>query len=85
MSFFCAWKKLNQPNFKVFYGAGGGFDSRISLTAAMMKLAGASIPPAIVVPDSIHRLNKSICNPKLPSQAPASTLVPTNVLSAMYP
>jgi ribose transport system substrate-binding protein len=85
MSFFCAWNKLNQPNFKVFYGAGGGFDSRISLTAAMMKLAGASIPPAIVVPDSIHRLNKSICNPKLPSQAPASTLVPTNVLSAMYP
>jgi hypothetical protein len=84
IDFFCAWKKLNQPNFKVFYGSGGGFDSRISLTAAMMKLAGASIPPAIVVPDSIHRLNRSVCNPNLPSQAPASTLVPANVLSAMY-
>jgi ribose transport system substrate-binding protein len=84
IDFFCAWKKLNQPNFKVFYGSGGGFDSRISLTAAMMKLAGASIPPAIVVPDSIHRVNASTCNPKVPGQAPASTLVPNNVLSAMY-
>jgi|SRR5581483_7359342 len=83
-SFFCEWNKVNNPNFKVFYGAGGGFDSRISLTAAMMKLAGAKIPPAIVVPDAIHRLTKSVCNTKIPSQAPASTLVPPNVLAAMY-
>jgi ribose transport system substrate-binding protein len=83
-SLFCEWNKINNPNFKVFYGAGGGFDSRISLTAAMMHLAGAKIPPAIVVPDAIHQLNKSVCNPKLPIQAPASTLVPLNVLSAMY-
>jgi hypothetical protein len=49
-----------------------------------MKLNGASIPPAVVVPDSIHRLTASTCNPNVPGQAPASTLVPNNVLSAMY-
>jgi hypothetical protein len=50
----------------------------------MMKLAGAKITPNIVVPDAIHRLTATACNPALPGQAPATTLVPRNVLSAMY-
>ncbi len=81
---FCEWKKINNPNFKVFYASGGGFDSRIALTAAMMKLAGAKIPPNIVVPDSIHQVTKSTCDSSIPGQGPASTLVPKNVLDAMY-
>jgi ribose transport system substrate-binding protein len=81
---FCEWKKIGNPNFKVFYASGGGFDSRISLTAGMMKLAGAKITPNIVVPDAIHRLTATACNPALQGQAPATTLVPRNVLSAMY-
>jgi ribose transport system substrate-binding protein len=82
---FCEWKTMKNPNFKVFYGAGGGFDSRIALTAAMMKLAGAKIPASITVPVSMHRLTAAACNSKLPGQAPASSLVPNNVLNAMYP
>jgi ABC-type sugar transport system substrate-binding protein len=81
---FCEWKKINNPKFKVFYASGGGFDSRIALTAAMMKLAGAKIPANIVVPDSIHQVTKSTCNTSIPGQGPASTLVPKNVLDAMY-
>jgi ribose transport system substrate-binding protein len=82
---FCEWKTIGNPNFKVFYSSGGGFDSRFALTAGMMKLAGAKIPANLVVPARMHRVTASSCNPKVPGQAPASTLVPPNVLAAMYP
>ncbi len=83
---FCEWKKLNNPNFKIWYSSGGGFDSRFALTAAMMKLAGdKAIPANLVVPIHMHRVTASTCNPAIPGQGPASTLVPANVLKAMYP
>src|SRR5262245_43293058 len=44
MSLFCEWKKINNPNFKVYYGSGGNYQSRIALTAAMMKLKGYDVP-----------------------------------------
>ncbi len=82
---FCEWKKIGNPNFKVYYSTGGGYDSRIALTAAMMKRAGASIGPSIIVPAHMRQVTKSTCNAKLPGQAPASALVPDKVLAAMYP
>ena len=84
-SLFCEWKKIGNAKFQIFYSSGGGFDSRFALTAAMMKLAGATIPPALIVPINMHKVTAATCNPKLPAQAPASTLVPNNVLAAMYP
>lgn len=83
---FCKWKQIGNPNFKVWYSSGGGFDSRFALTAAMMKLAGdKAIPANLVVPIHMHRVTSSTCNPAIPGQGPASTLVPLNVLRAMYP
>jgi ribose transport system substrate-binding protein len=83
---FCQWKQLNNPNFKVWYSSGGGFDSRFALTAAMMKLAGDNAVPAnLVVPIHMHQVTASTCNTAIPGQGPASTLVPANVLHAMYP
>jgi ABC-type sugar transport system substrate-binding protein len=82
---FCQWKQLHQPNFKVYFSTGGGYDSRIALTAAMMKRSGATIPSSVVVPAKMQQVTASTCNPKVPGQAPASALVPTNVLKAMYP
>ena len=82
---FCQWKQLKEPGFKVYFSTGGGYDSRIALTAAMMKLAGAKIPPNIVVPARMQRVTAATCNPNVPGQAPASALVPNNVLKAMYP
>lgn len=81
---FCEWKKLNNPNFKVFFSTGGGYDSRIALTAGMMKLAGAKITPTIIVPAKMQQVTKSTCNPNIPGGAPASALVPDKVLTAMY-
>ena len=39
---FCEWKQLNNPNFKIYYGNGRNFQSRVALTAAMIKLKGAN-------------------------------------------
>jgi ABC-type sugar transport system substrate-binding protein len=83
---FCKWKQVNDPNFKIWFSSGGSFDARFALTAAMMHLAGdKNIPPNLVVPIRMHRVTAASCNPALPSQAPASTIVPVNVLNAMYP
>ena len=85
MGLFCAAKKINNPNFKIFYSQGGNFQSRIALTAAMIKLNGGSISPTIVLPAKMRQATNSTCNTKVPGQTAASTLVPTNVLQAMYP
>lgn len=82
---FCQWKQMNNPNFKIFYSSGGSFDSRIALTTAMMKLAGQSVPANVVVPAKMRQVTASSCNPAIPLEAPASTLVPQGVLAAMYP
>lgn len=84
MGLFCEWKKINNPKFKIFYSNGGNFQSRLALTIGMMKLAGAKVPPVLVVPASMRQVTKSSCNPNIPGQTSASTLVPDKVLAAMY-
>ena len=81
---FCEWKKLKDPDFKIAFSSGAGFDSRIALTAGMMSLAGEDVPPAIVVPAAMRPLTDEGCNENIPPEAPASTLVPDEVLTAMY-
>ena len=82
---FCEWKTLGNPDFKIFFSSGGGFDSRLALTAGMMSLAGEDVPPNIIVPAQMRQVDDSTCNPDIPGEAPASSLVPTEVLAAMYP
>ncbi len=84
MGLFCQWKKMNNPKFKIFYSAGGNFQSRLALTAAMMKLHGESVPTTLIVPAKMRQVTSSTCNPDIPSQTSASTLVPDKVLAAMY-
>ncbi len=81
---FCEWADIANPDFRIFFSSGGGFDSRIALTAGMMALNGESVPPNIVVPAQMREVSESDCNPAIPGAAPASTLVPENVLQAMY-
>ena len=59
---FCTWKKLNDPDFHIWYSAGGNFQSRVAVTASMMKLKGATIPPEIVVPHVMREVTASDCN-----------------------
>jgi ribose transport system substrate-binding protein len=84
MGLFCTWKKINNPNFKIYYSNGGNFQSRLALTAAMIKLNGGSIPTTVNVPLHQRQVTKSTCKSSVPGQTAASTLVPDNVLAAMY-
>jgi ribose transport system substrate-binding protein len=84
MGLFCTWKKTNDPNFKIYYSNGGNFQSRLALTIGMIKLSGGSVPSTLIVPAHMRQVTKSTCNPGIPGQTSASTLVPDQVLKAMY-
>jgi len=84
MSLFCEWKKINNPNFKVFYASGGNYQSRIALTAAMMSLKGYELPvDGIILPTVMRQLDASTCNPDLPQEASTSSLIPIPIFKEM--
>jgi ribose transport system substrate-binding protein len=83
---FCTWKKMNDPNFHIWYSAGGNFQSRVAVTASMMSLKGADIPAEIVVPHVMREITASDCNPdRVTPTVSATSLVPDAVLGLMYP
>ena len=45
---FCDWADRNEPTYNILYSAGGNFQSRVGVTAAMMSLQGAEIPAEVV-------------------------------------
>jgi ABC-type sugar transport system substrate-binding protein len=84
MSLFCEWEKINNPNFKVFYASGGNYQSRVALTAAMMKLKGMELPAeGIILPTVMRQLTKGTCNPDIPKEASTSSLIPIPVFKLM--
>lgn len=84
MDLFCQWKKIGNPNFKIYYSQGGNFQSRIALTTAMMALEGQKVPSTVTLPMHMRQVSGKTCNPHVPGQTAASTLVPDNVLVKMY-
>jgi len=84
MSLFCEWQKIANPNFKVFYASGGNYQSRIALTAAMMKLKGSELPAdGIILPTVMRQLTQGTCNPDVPQEASTSSLIPIPIFQAM--
>jgi len=82
----CLADKLKNPNLKVYYYTSGNAQIRVALTADMMKLAGAKIPPTIVFPIQLQQQSKrDMCIKGYPSQASATTLIPVSLLHRMYP
>lgn len=83
---FCTWKKMNNPDIHIWYSAGGNFQSRVAVTASMMSLQGAEIPPEIVVPHVMREVTDSDCNPnRVTPTVSGTSLVPDSVLALMYP
>jgi ABC-type sugar transport system substrate-binding protein len=82
---FCEWAAMGNENFKIFYSAGGNYQSRIALTAAMMRFHGADVPSSIIIPVEMRQVDESSCNRDMPGLASVSSLVPVEVVSAMYP
>jgi hypothetical protein len=82
---FCDWATRNEPTYKIFYSAGGNFQSRTAVTAAMMALQGAEIPPEVVVPHVMREVTAADCDATRPDAAVSGTsLVPPDVLEAMF-
>jgi ribose transport system substrate-binding protein len=83
---FCDWVERNEPTYKIFYSAGGNFQSRVAVTASMLALQDASVVPAeIVVPHVMREVTAADCNPDRPNPYVSGTsLVPDSVLELMF-
>jgi ABC-type sugar transport system substrate-binding protein len=84
-SLFCDWVDRNEPTYKIFFTAGGNFQSRTSVTAAMMASKGAEVPGEIVVPHVMREVTADNCDPNRVNPVVSGTsLVPDEVLAAMF-
>jgi hypothetical protein len=82
---FCDWIDRAEPTYKIFYSAGGNFQSRVGVTAAMMNIAGAPIPAQIVVPHVMREVTEADCNPdRVNPYVSGTSLVPDSVLGLMF-
>ena len=83
---FCDWVERAEPTYNIWYSAGGNFQSRTGVTAAMMSIAGAEIPGEVVVPHVMRQVTEADCNPDRVNPVVSGTsLVPDNVLALMFP
>ncbi|HJR98351.1 MAG TPA: substrate-binding domain-containing protein [Actinomycetota bacterium] len=82
---FCDWAQRNEPSYKIFFSAGGNFQSRVAVTAAMLTLQGAEIPAEIVVPHVMREVTADDCDPdRVTPTVSGTSLVPDAMLAQMY-
>ena len=82
---FCDWVKRDEPTYKIFYTAGGNFQARVGVTAAMMSLDGDDIPAEVVVPHVMREVTAADCNPdRVNPYVSGTSLVPSEVLELMF-
>jgi ribose transport system substrate-binding protein len=82
---FCDWADRDEPTYNIWYSAGGNFQSRVGVTAAMMSLQGAEIPAEVVVPHVMRQVTTADCDPNRVNEAVSGTsLAPDSVLQAMF-
>jgi ribose transport system substrate-binding protein len=82
---FCDWAKRNEPTYHIWYSAGGNFQSRVGVTAAMMSLKGAEIPAEVVVPHVMREVTADDCDPdRVAPSVSGTSLVPNSVLQLMF-
>ncbi len=82
---FCDWVERANPNYQIWYSAGGTFQSRTAVTAGMMHLQGADIPAEIVVPHVMRLVTDADCDPdRVTPTVSGTSLVPADVLALMY-
>jgi ribose transport system substrate-binding protein len=82
----CKTRALKNPKLKVYYYTAGNSQIRVALTALMMRLKGAKIPPKIVFPIQLqNEAKRTECVKGYPQEASATSLVPLKLLHRMYP
>jgi ribose transport system substrate-binding protein len=83
---FCDWAQRDEPTYNIFYSAGGNFQSRVAVTAAMLNINGYEVPAEIVVPHVMREVTESDCDPnRVTPTVSGTSLVPDAVLAEMYP
>jgi len=84
-SLFCDWVERDEPTYQIFYSAGGNFQSRVGVTAAMLALQGADVPGEVTVPHVMREVTADDCDPDRPNPVVSGTsLVPDDVLALMF-
>jgi ribose transport system substrate-binding protein len=82
---FCDWAERDNPDYQIWYSAGGNFQSRTAVTAAMLHFQGAEIPAEIVVPHVMRQVTAADCNPDRATPTVSGTsLAPDEILSLMF-
>ena len=82
----CLADQLKDPKLQIYYYSAGNAQIRVALTADMMKLAGAKIPPTIVYPIQLQQQTKrDMCLKGYPGTASGTSLIPLSLLHQMYP
>jgi len=82
---FCDWAERAEPTYNIWYSAGGNFQSRVAVTAAMLALQDAVVPGEVVVPHVMRQVTDSDCNPdRVNAVVSGTSLVPDNVLAEMF-
>ena len=82
---FCDWVDRAEPTYNIWYSAGGNFQSRIGVTAAMLSINGADVPAEIVVPHVMRPVTEADCNPdRVNPFVSGTSLVPDSVLEVMF-
>ncbi|HVR34134.1 MAG TPA: substrate-binding domain-containing protein [Acidimicrobiia bacterium] len=84
-SLFCDWVERAEPTYNIWYSAGGNFQSRTGVTAAMLSINGADVPAEIVVPHVMRQVTAADCDPDRPNPVVSGTsLVPNELLRMMF-
>lgn len=84
-SLFCDWVERNEPTYKIFYSAGGNFQSRIGVTVGVLNSKDAVIPPVLFVPHVMREVTAADCDPNRANPVVSGTsLVPGEVLGQMF-
>jgi ribose transport system substrate-binding protein len=82
---FCDWKDRAEPTYNIWYSAGGNFQSRVAVTAAMLTLKKFKVPGEVVVPHVMRQVTAADCNPNRVNPVVSGTsLVPESVLAQMF-
>ena len=82
---FCDWKDRAEPTYNIWYSAGGNFQSRVAVTAAMLTLQEFKVPGEIEVPHVMRQVTAADCNPDRVNPVVSGTsLVPESVLAEMF-
>src|SRR5204862_1885409 len=82
----CTYDKLKNKGLRVFYYTSGNSQIRVALTAGLMKLKGAKIPPQIVFPIQLQdQAKRDQCVKGYPPEASGTSLIPLSLLHKMYP